>query len=185
MARKQNEIYQLKVTLKGIRPPIWRRFQVKSNITFWELHNTIQTVMGWYNAHLHQFFVDGLTITDQETLDWGMDDGVDVTKARLNRYVNYEKQRFIYEYDFGDSWEHVVLVEKIMPAESNVTYPRCLKGKRACPPEDVGGIWGYESFLEVLANPEHEEYDEYMDWLGGELDPEEFDLEEINRMLVR
>lgn len=183
MASKQ--IYQFKVTLRGIRPPIWRRFQVHSDITFYELHMILQEVMGWYNAHLHQFDLGGLFISDAETIRevWG--DGVDNRKARLNQYVSQERQKFRYEYDFGDSWEHEVLLEKILPVEANVQYPRCLKGKRACPPEDCGGVWGYAEVLEALADENHAEHEMYLEWLGGDIDPEAFDLKYVNKLLQR
>jgi len=181
MAAKK--VYQFKVTLKGIRPPIWRRFQVVSSITFYELHHILQEVMGWYNAHLHQFDLGGLLVTDAETLAEGWGDGVDEQKARLNKYVGREGQKLGYEYDFGDGWEHTLLLEKILPAEKNIHYPRCLKGKRACPPEDCGGVWGYAELLEVLADEDHSEHEEYLDWFGGDLDPEAFDLDEINEIL--
>jgi hypothetical protein len=99
--------------------------------------------------------------------------------------VNKEGQRLRYEYDFGDSWEHDLLLEKILSPESDAHYPRCLKGKRACPPEDVGGVWGYEAFLEAVADENHPEHEMYLDWLGDEFDPEEFDLEAINQQLSR
>lgn len=178
-------IYQFKVTLKGIRPPIWRRFQVESHLTFLELHHVIQTVMGWGNAHLHQFFVNGRNLTDKITLEEsGYGDG-DVAKSWLDKFVQQEGQKFVYEYDFGDSWEHELLLEKILEQEAGATYPRCLKGKRACPPEDCGGVWGYQEFLEMLQDPENPEYEELLEWLDDEFDPEEFDLEWVNEMLAR
>jgi hypothetical protein len=182
MAKK---IYQFKVTLRGIRPPIWRRFQVYNNITFYEFHQVLQEVMGWYNAHLHAFDLDGWQITDAETLAEGWVNGEDERKARLNKYIKQEKQKIRYQYDFGDSWDHDVLLEKILPVEANVHYPRCLKGKRACPPEDCGGVWGYADLLKLMADKDNPEREEFLDWLGGEIDPEEFDLEEINAQLAR
>ena len=101
----------------------------------------------------------------------------------MNQVIYQEGQRLSYEYDFGDSWDHTLLVEKILPPQEGVRYPLCLKGKRACPPEDVGGVWGYENFLEVSRNPDHDEHEEYLTWVGGEFDPEAFDLEEVNTHL--
>lgn len=182
MAEKQ--IYQFKVTLKDIRPPIWRRFQVTNDLTFFQFHRVLQTVMGWYDAHLHLFDLNGWQITDAETLAEGWNDGEDEQKALLKKYLRQEGQKFRYEYDFGDSWEHELLLEKILPVEAGVRYPRCLKGKRACPPEDCGGVWGYEELLTILANKKHPEHTTYLEWIGGEFDPEEFDLEEVNEMLL-
>jgi hypothetical protein len=178
------KIYQFKVTLKGIRPPIWRRFQVESNLTFLDLHQVIQAVMGWYDAHLHQFFVGGYNITDRTTLEESGYGDADVAKTRLDEFVGQEGQKFVYEYDFGDSWEHELLLEKILEAEAGVNYPRCLKGKRNCPPEDCGGVWGYAEFLEALQDPENPEYEEMLEWLDDDFDPEEFDLEGVNEKLT-
>lgn len=183
MAAKK--IYQFKITLRDIRPPIWRRFQVPTDINFYELHQIIQTVMGWYDAHLHQFDLGGFVITDAETLAEGWDDGANEKRAKLSAYLTHEGQKIRYEYDFGDDWQHDLLLEKILPAEPDVHYPRCLKGKRACPPEDCGGAWGYSDMLESLADPEHEEYEMYAEWIGEDFDPKEFDLDGINAGLER
>ena len=183
MAEKQ--IYQFKVTLRGIRPPIWRRFQVTDDLTFYQLHRILQEVMGWYDGHLHAFDLNGFQITDAETLAEGWYDGEDEQKATVKKYVHQEGQKFRYEYDFGDSWDHDVLLEKIFPVEADAHYPRCLKGKRACPPEDCVGIWGYEDLLKILADKKHPEYATYFEWVGGEFDPEAFDLEEINEILAQ
>jgi hypothetical protein len=91
--------------------------------------------------------------------------------------------RFRYEYDFGDGWLHQVTVEKVLPADPEMRLPLCLKGKRACPPEDVGGVWGYENFLEAIRDPDHPEHDEYLEWVGGEFDPESFDIDDVNAAL--
>jgi len=178
------KIYQFKVTLRGIRPPIWRRFQVNSDITFYKLHRIIQEVMGWADYHLHLFDMDGLIVTDAETLAevWG--EGIN-ERQRIDEFLGREGQKLRYQYDFGDSWEHDLLLEKILPVESGVHYPRCIKGKRACPPEDCGGIWGYMDIIDAMANENHPEREEYLDWLGEKIDPEEFDLEDINRELAR
>jgi hypothetical protein len=160
MEKKQmttQTVYQFKITLKGIRPPIWRRFQVHSDITFYELHRTIQEVMGWYDGHLHLFDLGGMIITDGETLAEVWEDGVDEQRTRLPQFIRQAGQKLRYEYDFGDGWEHELLLEKILPAEAGVHYPRCLKGKRACPPEDCGGVWGYAGLLEAMADKSHSE----------------------------
>jgi hypothetical protein len=180
---KDVPIYQLKVALKGSKPPIWRRIQVPGDINLRRLHLVIQEAMGWYNSHLWQFTVGGTDYGDKEWDEWG--EMADASKARLQQLVRSEKARFEYLYDFGDSWEHVILVEKILPPEPATRYPLCVTGKRACPPEDCGGIWGYEELLETIQNPDDPEYEEMMAWLGGEFDPEEFDLEAVNRALQR
>lgn len=190
-AKKENAvIYQLKVTLKHSSPPIWRRIQVPGDITLAKLHHILQaTMMGWEDYHLHQFVVGDLrdrrasVYYGQPTPDdWGIE-LQDERQVKLKQVAPREKIKFIYEYDFGDNWEHELLVEKILPPEPGVTYPRCLKGKGACPPEDVGGVWGYYSFLEAIQDPNHPEHEDMLDWIGGEFDPEAFDLDEINQAL--
>ena len=180
----KNDIYQLKVTLKHSKPPIWRRIQVQGDTRLDQLHRILQTVMGWWDAHLHQFIVGGNTygVPDPDYGGWGLE-MLDERKTRLHQLVPGEKFKFIYEYDFGDSWEHELLVEKILSPEKGVTYPRCLKGKRACPPEDVGGVWGYDDFLEAIQDPNHPEHLDYLEWAGEDFDPEAFDLDTVNEAL--
>ena len=177
-------IVQIKVTLEGIKPPIWRRLLVRSDITLGELHNVIQAVMmGWVDYHLHQFIV-GETYYGVPHPDYGgFVEMRDESRVKLNQIVTGEKFKFRYEYDFGDSWLHNLLVEKILTPEPGQQVPVCIKGKRACPPEDVGGVWGYEDFLEAIQNPDHAEHEDYLEWIGGEFDPEEFDLDETNEIL--
>ncbi len=186
--KSPTQIYQLKITLEHSKPPIWRRVQVAADIRLSRLHDVIQVAMGWYDAHLHQFIVGRYP---DETLygvphpdygDWGPTMN-DESLTKLNQILMAEKDKFTYEYDFGDGWKHIILLEKILPPEEGVTYPRCIKGKRACPPEDCGGVWGYYHLLDVLADPENPEHEEMLEWLGGELDPEYFDLDEVNTRL--
>jgi len=155
---------------------------VPCNITLGELHHILQAVMGWWDYHLHQFIV-GRTYYGAPHPDY--DDFMDMrdeSQVRLNQIAD-EGSRFVYEYDFGDSWEHVLLVEKVLEPEPGQQYPVCIKGKRACPPEDVGGVWGYYGFLEAIRNPDHSEHEMYVEWIGGEFDPETFDLDGINAAL--
>ncbi len=144
---KSKIIYQLKITLLGIKPLIWRRFQVEDDTTFKELHEIIQIVMGWENFHLHNF-----SCVEDESI-------------KLSRILIQEKLEFFYTYDFGDEWEHHILVEKILPTNPNSIYPLCLAGKRACPPEDCGGDWGYLHILKILKKPSHPEYRERKEWV--------------------
>ena len=178
---KGGNIYQLRIRLRGSKPPIWRRIQVRSNTTLAKLHDIFQIVMGWTNSHLHQFIIHGV---EYGVPDPGYDMDLEGEKrVRLGELIFAEKEKFIYEYDFGDSWEHEILVEKVFPIEKGVRYPICLKGKRACPPEDCGGIWGYSEFLEAIENVDHPEHDDMLEWIGGEFDPEEFDVNSINKGL--
>ncbi len=177
--KTQSTACRLKITLQGSKPPIWRRIEVPGNTSLDDLNLMIQGAMGWTNSHLHGFEIGGenYSILDPE---FGADDCLDETKFRLQRLVPVEKAKFTYTYDWGDGWEHLVLVEKIMPPEPGVEYPRCVAGARACPPEDVGGVWGYAEFLEAISDPKHERHEESLEWIGGEFDPEAFDLAETN-----
>jgi hypothetical protein len=135
---KNASIYQLKITLRESKPPIWRRIQVKSNTTLAKLHDIFQIVMGWTDSHLHQFIIRGAEYgVPHSDYDMEMEDE---KHFKLGKLIFAEKERFVYQYDFGDSWEHEILVEKILPIEKDLHYPICLKGNRACPPEDCGGI---------------------------------------------
>lgn len=186
-SRKQTgdqRIYQLKISLKGARPPIWRRVQVPGTITLGLLHQIIQESMGWYDYHLHAFQI-GATAYGQPDPEY--DDFLvrSEDSVQLNQITRREKFKFVYTYDFGDSWDHEILVEKILSADPETPYPICIKGKRACPPEDCGGVWGYAEFLEAVQHPEHPEHDSMLEWIGDEFDPEYFDLDEVNQALSR
>jgi hypothetical protein len=184
MARRKTDdspIYQLKITLRDSKPPIWRRVQVPGDMTLEELHVVIQIAMGWLNSHLHQFVVGGVYYADPD-MDWG-EELEDETRVRLRDIAHQEKDRFVYEYDFGDGWDHTVLVEKLLPPDPAVHYPYCVTGRRACPPEDVGGMWGYYHFLEAINDPNHPDHDMFMEWHGEPVDPAHLDLDEINGTL--
>jgi len=176
-------IYQLKITLKDFRPPIWRRVLVPGNFNLYQLHWVVQAAMGWSDSHLHQFIIGGDYYGLPSPDDW--EPMQDERRFTLSRMASSPKDKFVYEYDFGDSWEHEVVVEKILPPEPGVKYPLCVTGKGACPPEDVGGVWGYAEFLEAIRDPNHAEHDEYLEWVGGEFDPHAFDIEAVNRALRR
>lgn len=177
-------LYQLKISLRDIQPPIWRRVQVLSTATLGELHWIIQESMGWTNSHLHSFNIQG-TEYGMSMPDFGMDEMEveDEQTVLLNDIVPGDKFKFSYLYDFGDSWEHDILVEKILEADPKITYPICIQGKRACPPEDCGGVWGYQEFLEAIQDSNHPEHDEMLDWVGGNFDPEDAGLAEVNTRL--
>jgi hypothetical protein len=176
------QVYQLKVTLADSKPPIWRRLLVTGDTRLSDLSTIILTAMGWDGYHLHQFIIDGVSYGVPHP-DFDDLDIYDESKVSLAQIASREKTKFVYEYDFGDSWGHIVLVEKILPREEGAVYPRCIKGRRACPPEDCGGIWGYEELLEVLADPEHPEYEETLEWIGEDFNPNEFDQEWVNASL--
>lgn len=184
MKKKFDQVYQFKITLRDIKPPIWRRIQVPETYTFWDLHVAIQDAMGWSDYHLHEF-----EITDPSTglkVNIGIPDedfGREILlgwKQKIADYFSMGNRLADYVYDFGDNWEHIIKLEKILPRDENVDYPKCIAGKRACPPEDCGGIWGYENFLEIINDPDNEEYEDMIEWVGGEFDPEHFDVKEVS-----
>ena len=145
--------------------------------------------MGWHGWHLYSFCIgnslygDGDGDVDFDEDDFGLMDCIDSEKTMLSNVVYKNKQKFKYKYDFDDKWQHTILIEKILPFDDYQDYPVCIKGKRACPPEECGGIWGYKNFLEAISDKKHIEHEKLLEWAGGEFDPEEFDLDEINDFL--
>lgn len=187
----RNLVYQFKVTLSDILPPVWRRIQVPMQYTFWDLHVALQDSMGWLDYHLHMFrlpephkkSVMEIGIPGDE-----MDDVVTLPgwEIRIAEYITEPGNVALYEYDFGDGWEHELLLEGILLKEKGVKYPRCIAGARACPPEDCGGVPAYYQLLKTLGNPKHKEYRETIDWLKGHAKsyypyrPDEFEPEKVH-----
>jgi hypothetical protein len=173
-----DHLLQFKITLVGVKPPIWRRIQVK-DCTLDKLHEHIQTAMGWTNSHLHHFRVGKQFYGDRELMEENFEEmGYENSTRTLVSDIlpkNAKRFRFEYEYDFGDSWHHEVLFEGQLKPEAGKKYPLCLEGERACPPEDVGGIGGFEEFVQALADPEHERHEELLEWIGKKFDTEAFD----------
>ncbi len=179
-ASHSNGIYQIKITLRYIEPLIWRRFQIAGNTKLGELHDILQVVMGWDNDHLHGFRIGRDHYGEP---DPGFPNDIkDEQNVRLDKIANTDSS-FIYDYDFGDSWEHELKIEKVLPVEPGTHYPTCLDGQRACPPEDCGGPPGYANMLEAFHDPKNEEHEEIMEWLGEDFDAETFDKNAINRLL--
>ncbi len=174
-------IYQLKVTLRDSHPAIWRRIQVPDTILLPHLHGVLQLAMGWTNSHLHSFQV-GKQIFAEPSPDDEFPI-IDYRSVRLNQIAPAVADCLVYLYDFGDSWEHDIVVEEILPAEKGTRPLSCLDGQRACPPEDFGGVWGYDDFVKAIRNPRHPEHTEMLEWVGGEFDPDKFDLPAVNGML--
>jgi len=175
-------IIQFKISLADIKPPIWRRVLVPDTMTLGDMHNVIQVAMGWWDSHMHEFEVNGVTYGSLD--DESFYEVLDEWEAPLSSLALREKQRIKYTYDFGDDWKHNVVVEKFRPVDASLNYPLCVAGKRACPPEDCGGPWGYAEFLETIDDPENPDQEEMLEWVGGDFDPEEFDVEETNEMLA-
>lgn len=185
VAKQLRSLYQIKITLEDSKPPIWRRLLVHSNIQLSVFHYAIQYSMGWHNCHLHQFEKNRILygISDD---GFGSDFGLEIKdekEYKLSDILKEEKESMIYEYDFGDGWRHNIILEKILPFDMSSELVTCLKGKRACPPEDCGGIWGYGNLIEIISDPAHSEHEEMLDWLEGDFDPEHFNLVKTNSML--
>lgn len=181
-------LIQLKITLQEVQPPIWRRVLVSDETTLLQLHDLIQHCFGWTDSHLHIFTAAGMAFVNVE--DWEeegehyQDDGIAHLSDLIPKFLP-EGGHFLYEYDLGDGWVFKIFVEKILPEQENIKTPEILAGKRAGPPEDVGGVWGYANFLEAMQDPLHPEHDEYLAWIGGSFDPQAFNISELNQTLSK
>lgn len=175
-------VHQIKITLRGVRPPIWRRLHVPSTLTLGQLHHALQIAMGWTNSHMHQFCVGRqyFGVPDPEDL-WNAPT-ISERKVRLVQ-IAQATSRFTYEYDFGDGWTHDVVIERAEPVTEFASDWICTDGRRACPPEDCGGPYGYADLVEALANPNHPEHSERLEWIGQHWQPEAFDIELVNKHL--
>lgn len=173
-------IVSLKVMLRDTKPPIWRRLLMPDTMTLAGLHQAIQAAMGWDDDHLHAFDIAGQQYGDRQTVD----DVADESRLTVKSLLKTGVTRFAYTYDFGDNWEHTVIVEKTQRAIDGQAYPLCVAGKRACPPEDCGGPWGYQHLLDVLADPDHPDYADQKEWVGDDFTPDHFDLVAANAVLA-
>jgi hypothetical protein len=180
----RNSVVTIKITLRGSKPPIWRRVVISGSSTLGDLHGVIQRAMGWTGGHLHHFEVNGRHYSDPSEMVEG---AANEERLTLNGLVKSGAKRFGYTYDFGDNWEHIITIEKVGYADVPPTSPVCIAGKRACPPEDCGGIWGYYDLLEALADPGHPEHEQQKEWCeewyDGALDPETFEIGFVNERL--
>ena len=173
---------RIKVTLRDIRPPIWRRLEIGTNITFEDLHHILQIAMGWTNSHLHAFDV-GTTRIGPPDPEWPED--LNERRVLLRDVLRQGVRRFRHEYDFGDDWMHDIAVELLFEPEPEAALPRCTAGKRSGPPEDSGGPWGYGDNLVALRDADHPEHEEMAEWFPPEFDPEKFDVGAVNQRLQR
>jgi len=188
-----SKAYQIKIAIMDIKPAIWRRLIIPSNITFYKFHKIIQSAFGWQDYHLFNFDFKDFVIHIPDP-DWAPGElyGVpekNAKRTKIDKYV-IEGQRFIYTYDFGDNWQHEIIVEKIIDAEEGVHYPLCLDGERHRPPEDVGGTGGYDMFLKTIRDSNHPEHEHMLIWAekdtgGRKFDPEYFYKNEVNRVLKK
>ena len=187
----------LKITLAQSEPAIWRRVEVHSGLTLDDLHYVIQYVFDWTNSHLYQFFVPpGGKLTQKAMREarcyqgapepmFGADEDIrPADEEMVGRVFTPQCKQIVYEYDFGDSWNHIVKLEKRTPGGDQDHVPQCLAGENAAPLDDTGGIYGYYEFLEALLDPEHERHEDAVEWLGKDFDPTRFDLDKINRRLA-
>jgi hypothetical protein len=163
------DVYVIKVILLGTSPPVWRRFLVERNITLRQLHATLQTVMGWANSHLHQFVFKRQKQSD---------------RTKLGEVIGTPGAKLLYEYDFGDGWQHELLLEQVLAGDETF-QPVCVAGKRNCPPEDCGGPHGFAELLRAFQDPTHPEHEYIRQWVGEDFAPEHFGAAEINRKLRR
>jgi hypothetical protein len=195
--------FQFKIQLSGLEnPKVWREFVVDENITFHEFHFIIQICMDWENYHMYQFSPKGYgsypsfelktpysesEFSPISKLKKGLELTYDTSKAKLSDYFTAKGQKITYIYDFGDDWEHIISLKKIWPGPT--AHPMLVAGEGKCPPEDCGGIWGYEALKKTVSNPDHPEYEDMREWLGMEKgdvwDATEFDMAEVNEVLMR
>ncbi len=178
-------VFQLKIRLLGVsKPPVWRRLLVPGDMRLDRLHEVIQAAMGWFDGHLHVF--------STRSAEYGVRDPElghrDERRATLAQLLSEPGERVRYTYDFGDDWEHEIVLEKILRTRPDELYPVCVAGKSACPPEDCGGAWGYSHLRDVLADPTDAEHADMLEWLGledaSEFDPAAFDIDAVNESLA-
>ena len=174
--------YQIKLELSGSKPKIWRRLIIPSDMLLSDLHKVIQTAMGWTNSHLHMFVKGKVMLEPAIDDDFMESPGIDYTGYTIDRLLVAVNDKIRYDYDFGDGWEHIIKLEKVIN-DYDGTLPVCTDGALSCPPEDVGGMWGFEELKKAIKNPNHPEHEMYQEWIGDYYDPEHFDLDEVNEML--
>ncbi len=175
-------IYQLKISLLHCANPVWRRILVEGSTTLHEVHYLIQNALGWTNSHPHEFYIDGELYSAPDP-EYG-DDMLDENEYTLEAVCPDESSTMLYTYDFGDEWEHRIVVETIDEREAIDGLPYCSEGEGACPPEDCGGPLGYERILKILANGQDPEYDTISEQLGEEFDPKYFDIKAANNRIT-
>lgn len=183
---KPQEIYQIKVTLLGTDPPIWRRLLVPADLTLEQLHDVLQVAMDWEDCHMHDFRIGRQRFGEPDPMEqaFGGPSTASERTARLFHVLGRAGTKAVYTYDFGDTWEHRIVVEKRLAPEPGRAYPTCLAGERHGPPEDCGGIPGFYNLVEAISDPKHEQHEELRDWVGDDFDPEAFSVDEINQRLV-
>lgn len=184
------QVLQLKITLNDVAPKVWRRIQVPEMYTFWDLHCAIQNAMGWMNCHLHGFYMTHNKYTRQRPTriqmphpEWDQEGDLEESTELLVDWFPQRLKRCIYTYDFGDTWDHAVLFERALPAKKKESYPRCVAGVNACPPEDCGGPFGYAELLTAIECADSPRGKELRAWLGlktsDKYDPTSFHVDDV------
>lgn len=181
MQRNLRDLFQIKISLSDVDPPVWRRLLLSSSTDLAELHRIIQIAMGWSDSRLHQFTADHQQFGVPDT-EFGNSINPERGK-RIGSLLKHENQWMTYEYDFGDGWEHVVTLEKILPYQPGDAGPSCIDGRGGSPPEDVGGAWGYREFLEAYRDNGHPDHQDKVEWIGQDFDPDHFDIADVNGKL--
>ncbi|MGC9372903.1 MAG: plasmid pRiA4b ORF-3 family protein [Thermovirgaceae bacterium] len=183
MSEMIERFYQLRIQLLEIEPQIWRRFVVPADITLDRLHDVIQIVMGWTDSHLHEFIIGKKRYSEYTE---SKEDGLECGRYIFGKLVRRRGRTIRYRYDFGDGWEHELVLENNWYFNSKLRIEvACLAGERACPPEDVGGVYGYYEFCKALKDPGHEDHETYVTWSGGDYDSERFDVDSVNWELMK
>ena len=177
-------VHRLKITLKTVRPPVWRRIEIDSGVTLAQLSDVLESAMGWLGGHLHAFEAAGLTYQAPPLFEGFGRRARDESKHRLNKVLASAGAKARWDYDFGDGWEHDVVVESIEPADPSVSYPRCVAGRRACPPDECGGPWRYEDLMQAITDPRHPQHQEFAEWLPPGFDAKHFEASEATAAML-
>jgi pRiA4b ORF-3-like protein len=179
-----DDVFQLRISLVDVEPTIWRRLLVAQDVVLPRLHSIIQAAMGWKDSHMHQFKVGEVRFGEPD--DEYEPGPIEYRRISLNQILPRRGSSCVYEYDFGDGWEHLIELEDELPIDQvSARLPQCIAGERACPPEDCGGPHGYMEFLAAIKDPRHEEHESLLGWAGGSFDPQAFDIDRVNRLLSR
>jgi hypothetical protein len=177
----ENKVFQFKITLLDIEPPIWRRMLIPRDFTLAQVHGIIQIAFGWTDSHLHEFITSKRGRYSAPEFEF--DDSGNEATTCLGQLNLSTRSRLFYEYDFGDGWQHELRIEKTLKAEKSTRYPKILAGERRGPPDDCGGPWGYQELLEAIRDPKHPEHEQKLEWAGSEFDSEYFSVDEANEAL--
>jgi hypothetical protein len=176
---------QLRIELLHIKPMVWRRVIVPETLTLARLHRVLQVALGWSNSHLHEYEIARQRYGRSNPESFDSEPVRDERRYRLAKFVEQRVRSLVYLYDFGDGWEHRVVLEDVVAPPKTGQRIRCIAGENACPPEDVGGPPGYEEFLRVIADPQHEQHEDRLLWIGYLFDPTQVDLKTVNKQLAK